>query len=107
MERTLPLPGTSTPGRHGMRHGTPFDAAQRARSPAALPQPFLRSSSSFGHLHGPYPNAANEGLQAPRRMASNQFSRAPKGNRETVALMARVQSVSQKADALLSNAGRT
>jgi len=42
-------------------------------------------------------------------MPSNQFNRTgpPQTYRETNALMARVQSVSQKADALLSNAGRT
>lgn len=103
-------PGRTTPGRYAMRHGTSVDpharelSITRARSPAGVPQPFLRSSSSFSQLHG---IPANDGsMQLPRRMPSNQFSRAPQGNQETAALMARVQSVSAKADQLLLNAGR-
>merc|ERR1719491_1172099 len=95
----------STPGRYAVRHGTSLDAQTRARSPAGVPQPFLRSSSSFGHLHAT--PATSEPMQQPRQtLASSRFSKAPPASQEAAALMARVHSVSAKADALLVNAGR-
>lgn len=94
----------STPGRYAMRHGQGEDAFTRTRSPArsspnGATTQFPRSSSSFGQLQ-----VSNDNMQGPRRLSGP--SRPAAINPETAALMARVQSVSTKADALLAHSRR-
>lgn len=94
-----------TPGRYAMQQQS--DPQLRGRSPAGAPQ-LLRHSSSFGNLHG-NATVAREAPHTLRRQSVGSVNRNPSvsASAETVALMARVHSVSKKADALLLNAGRT
>jgi len=90
-----------TPGRYVMQQQS--DPHLRGRSPSTAPQ-LLRHSSSFGSLHGNFPHEPPHTI---RRQSVGSANRNPSVNPDTIALMARVHSVSQKADALLQNAGRT
>lgn len=95
-----------------MRNSVGLDAHMRDRSPARARQIISRSASSFGQLHTAN---ADESVQHPtgtfglgprRRSNAHQTVPADKSKPEAAALMERVQSVSAKADALLTGAGR-